>query len=177
MRIFNLPLLFLLCAVPITPQEKPIAPPLQPNNFSFAGSWDCLGAMGANKPHHSTYEGRMILANTWIELTERDLQPATGYLARYLIGYDPHRKLFLEFDANNFGAALYTSAAGWSDGKLTMTSAHLAGTSSSPARDRFVFQVNGANTFDVDWQTSSSENAPWSLRDHLACTRTSSAAP
>jgi hypothetical protein len=34
------------------------------------------------------------------------VEPATGYVAKYLIGYDTEHKKLVEFDANNFGAAL-----------------------------------------------------------------------
>jgi hypothetical protein len=49
--------------------------------------------------------------------------PATGYVAKYLIGYDPEQKRLVEFDANNFEAATYVGDTGWQNQVLTMTSA------------------------------------------------------
>lgn len=57
------------------------------------------------------------------ELTERDTLPATGYVAKYLFVLDTEQNGFVDFDANNLGAAVCSSAerVGWP--LLTMTSA------------------------------------------------------
>lgn len=38
--------------------------------------------------HEAVFNGRMILEGKWLELTEH-VTRATGYSAKYLIGYDP----------------------------------------------------------------------------------------
>ena len=85
--------------------SKPPLSPMPPNGFQFSG-----------------FTGDVILGDKWIELTEHDIEPATGYLAKYLIGNDPQQKRIVEFDANNFAAAVYSSEEGWQDHVLTMTS-------------------------------------------------------
>jgi hypothetical protein len=54
----------------------------------------------------------VTLEEKWPELTDKDVEPATGYVAKYLIGYHAQQKGLVEFDANNFGAAVYSSARG-----------------------------------------------------------------
>lgn len=81
--------------------------PLPPAGFQFTGSWDCEGSFRNKQLHKSSFTGAVILDGKWIELTEQDVQPATGYVAKYLIGYDSAGKKLVEFDANNFGAAVY----------------------------------------------------------------------
>jgi hypothetical protein len=51
----------------------------------------------------------VILGGKWLELTEQDIEPATGSLVKYLIGYDSQQQPLVEFNANDFGAATYTS--------------------------------------------------------------------
>ncbi len=86
--------------------------PIPPSHFDFKGAWDCR---------------RHI----------RDVEPATGYVAKYLIGYDPQLKRLVEFDANNFGAATYSSARGWVNGVLTMNSPVSEDPKASYAANRF----------------------------------------
>jgi hypothetical protein len=99
----------------------------------------------------------------------QDVEPATGYLAKYLIGYDSQQKHLVEFDANNFGAATYTSAEGWQNHVLTMTSPISADAKAPYAANRFLYSVTGANAFTVDWQISKTAILSWTAADHLAC--------
>ncbi len=62
---------------------------------------DCAGAFGNGKPHRSSMTGSVVIGAKWLELTEQDIEPATGYIAQYLIGYDAQQKSLVEFDANN----------------------------------------------------------------------------
>ena len=104
-------------------QEKLALSPVPSGGFAFAGNWDCEGAFRNNSVHKSTFTGAVVLGGKWLELTEQDVEPATGYVAIYLIGYDAQQKRLVEFDANNFGAAVYASEEGWKTGVLTMTAA------------------------------------------------------
>lgn len=79
---------------------------LPEGGFQFTGTWSCQGAFRNNKVHRSIYQGALILDGKWLELTERDTEPASGYVAKYLIGYDPQQKRLVEFDANSFGAGV-----------------------------------------------------------------------
>jgi hypothetical protein len=106
-----------------------------------------------------------------LELTEQDVEPATGYLAKYLIGYDPQQKRLIEFDANNFGAATYASADGWVNGVLTMTSAVSDDPKAPYAANRFLYSITPAGTFTMDWQVSKTSALKWTQGDHLACQR------
>jgi len=157
------------------PAQQPAALSAVPANFQFAGSYTCEGSFRGGKVHRSTYAAAVILSGKWLQLSEQDVEPATGYLAEYLIGYDPQQKKLVEFDANNFGAAVYTSDAGWSNGVLTMTSAIDPDPKAPYAANRFVFSLLGDNSFTVDWQVSKTSKLQWVQADHLVCTR--SAAP
>jgi hypothetical protein len=144
-------------------------------DFQFQGSWDCAGAFGNGKTHKSIYTGSVILGGKWLELTEKDTQPATGYLAKYLIGYDSEQRRLVEFDANNFGAATYTSADGWQNGVLTMTSPVSENPKAPFATNRFVFSISAQDAFTVDWQIEKTAASNWVTSDHLACRRGSPA--
>src|ERR1700728_3593266 len=128
--------------------------PLPPAGFQFAGSWECEGAFGNKTTHKSLFTGAVILQGKWLELTEQDTQPATGYLAKYLIGYDSQQKHLVEYDANNFGAATYSSEEGWQNRALTMTSPVSQDAKAAYAANRFVYSITGKDTFIVDWQIS-----------------------
>ncbi|MFY9746319.1 MAG: hypothetical protein WA891_13890 [Acidobacteriaceae bacterium] len=113
----------------------------------------------------------MILDGKWIELSEQDVAPATGYTAKYLIGYDAQQKRLVEFDANNFGAATYSSEAGWRDGTLTMVSPVVQDPTAAYVANRFLYSITGPDTFTVDWQISKTAALDWIPSDHLACKR------
>jgi hypothetical protein len=172
-RIYRSMFALLLCAcISSAPaqESKPLSA-IPPDDFSFAGTWDCAGAFGNKTVHRATFTGAVILGGKWIELTEQDVEPATGYLAKYLIGYDPQQKRLVEFDANNFGAAVYTSSDGWQNRVLTMTSAVSDDPKAPFAANRFLYSITGADTFTVDWQISRTSALAWVSSDHLACKR------
>ena len=82
----------------------------------------------------------------------------------------------MEFDANNFGAAVYTSDEGWHDGVLIMTSPVLHDTKAPDTKapyvaNRFLFSIHGPDNFTVDWQISKTAALDWTQSDHLACKR------
>ena len=170
-----------LASLPGLAQKTAPLSPLPPQNFQFAGSWDCEGAFGNGQAHKSSYAGAIVLGGKWLQLEETDLQPATHYVAEYLIGYDSQQKRLVEFDANNFGAAVYTSDEGWHDGVLIMTSPVLPDmkapdtkapdTKASYAANRFMFSIHGPDNFTVDWQISKTAALDWIQSDHLACKR------
>jgi hypothetical protein len=140
-------------------------------SFEFTGTWNCEGTFRNNQVHKSIYTGAVILNGKWLELTEQDTQPATGYLAKYLIGYDPGQKQLIEFDANTFGAATYSSADGWQSGILTMTSAVSQDAKAPSAANRFVYAITGKDSLTIDWQTNHTGKPSWVTADHLACKR------
>jgi hypothetical protein len=169
-----LPLLLMLtvCRGLLAQDSKPLSP-IPPGGFQFTGTWNCEGAFGSGAAHKSIYTGATILDGKWLELTERDVQPATGYLAKYLIGFDPDQKHLVEFDANNFGAAVYTSEQGWQANVLTMTSSISQDEKAPYAANRFLYTVAGPDTLTVDWQISKTANLKWQTSDHLVCKRSS----
>jgi len=162
-------LLVAMCVMPALAQDaKPLAaPPV--GGFQFQGSWDCAGAFANGKTHRSSFTGNVILAGKWLELTEQDIEPATGYVAEYLIGYDGQQKRLVEFDANNFGAATYSSTDGWVNGVLTMTSEVNEDPKAPYAANRFVYSTTAPDTFTVDWQIRKSSASNWMNADHLVC--------
>ena len=177
MRSVYLCLLLLSCPVPISSaiarETKSIS--AIPEGFQFTGNWDCEGAFRNAQAHKSTFTGAVILGGKWLELTEQDIQPATGYLAKYLIGYDSQQKRLVEFDANNFSAATYASEDGWQKGILTMTSPIATEPKAPYAGDRFVYAITGNDAFTVDWQISKTSTLNWVQADHLTCKRRASA--
>jgi len=148
---------------------------LPPNGFQFDGAWACEGSFGNGKAHRSKFTGTIVLGGKWIELTEQDTLPPTGYLAKYLLGFDPSQKRFVEFDANNFGAATYASSDGWENSALTMTSPISDDPKAPYAANRFVYTVTSSATFTVDWQISKTAALSWVTSDHLTCKRTNPA--
>lgn len=121
--------------------------------------------------HKSVFEGRLAVGGAWLELDETDRVPSTGYVARYLIGYDVHGKRFVEFDASNVRANAYFSKDGWVGGALTMVSEPPDGPALPYARDRFVYTVKGTDRFLIDWQVVKPGASEWLAGDHLECVR------
>src|SRR6202050_5355095 len=145
-------LLFLVTSISsaFTQQNKPISA-VPADGFQFAGTWDCEGIFRNAQVHKATFTGTTILGGKWLELTEEDLQPATGYLAKYLIGYDSQQKCLVEFDANNFGAAVYSSDDGLQNQTLTMSSPLSQDRKAPYIANRFVFTIAGSDNFSIDW--------------------------
>lgn len=171
MRVPVLQTIFLLLFLVLSAacqDNKPIA--VFPEGFDFRGNWSCAGAFASGKVHRSTFDGAVVIGGKWLELSEADVEPATGYVAKYLIGYDAQQRRLIEFDANNFGAATYSSNDGWFNQVLTMTSP-ITTESSSYVANRFLYTVEDANTFTVDWQISKTSNLKWLPSDHLVCHR------
>jgi len=166
--------LLLLCsfdsiAIATAQEKKP--PPVIPAEFQFTGTWDCEGTFRNTKIHKAVFTGTMVLGDKWLELTEQDLQPATGYSAKYLIGYDTQQKRLVEFDANTFGAATYASEEGWQNHVLTMTSPISQEAGVPYAANRFLYSITDQDRFTVDWQISKTTVLNWVQSDHLACKR------
>jgi hypothetical protein len=134
----------------------------------FSGTWRCTGQFANGRAHVSNYAAKPVLDGKWLELTETDVDPASGYEAIYLIGFDPAQAALVEYDANTFASAVYTSADGWKDGQLVMTSpVHASG--SRIVQDRFVYQATRSGTFAIDWQVKTSADSDWKTSDHLQC--------
>lgn len=137
-----------------------------PSGFSFAGAWNCSGNfVRSGKIHRSTYEGRVVAGDAWIELVETDIEPK-GYVGHYLIGYDANKKQIVELDANSAGYAIY-GGDGWKDKTLTLTMTEMA-TYSVP-KNRFVFEVASPESFTVTWETNG--GVSWAAADRLTCQR------
>jgi hypothetical protein len=160
------------CAIPLSVQHSNALAPLPANGFQFTGTWSCQGAFRNNKVHRSIYTGAVILDGKWLELTERDTEPASGYVAKYLIGYDPQQKRLVEFDANSFGAGVYSSQAGWQNAILILTSQVARDARTPYSANRFVYSVTGRDSFTVEWQISQTPNGSWVTADHLSCKQT-----
>ena len=160
-----------LWTIPACGQDSKSLSPFPADGFQFSGSWSCVGAFSNKKVHRSTYTGAVVLAGKWLELTEQDTEPATGYLAKYLIGYDPQQKQLVEFDANNFGAAVYSSDGAWQKAVLIMTSPITRDMKAPYVANRFVYTITGKDSFSVDWQISQTADLKWVPADHLSCER------
>ena len=144
---------------------------LPPTPFSFSGAWDCQGTFRGGKPHEAAFTGSTVVGGKWLELTETDTLPVTGYVAKYLIGVDPEHRRLVEYVANTFIAAVYTSSEGWQGPSLTMTSEPSTNPKAQYAMNRFIYTVGSQDTFSVDWQISKIVGSPWVTADHLDCKR------
>jgi len=163
-----------VCVAAVTVRaQAALSPSLSalPQGFQFSSSWDCEGSFRNGQVHKSTFTGSVVVGGKWLELTEQDVEPATGYVAEYLIGYDADQKRLVEFDANNFSAATYSSEEGWKGGVLTMTSPISRNEKAPYAANRFVYTLAGTDSFTVDWQISKTAALNWVGADHLACRR------
>lgn len=158
-----------LYAIPLSAQDSRVLSPLPANGFQFTGNWSCQGAFRSNKVHKSIYTGAVVLDGKWLELTEQDAEPASGYVAKYLIGYDPQQKQLVEFDANSFGAGVYSSQTGWQEGRLILTSSMARDPKAPYAANRFVYSITGEDSFTVEWQIRRTPDANWVSADHLLC--------
>jgi len=173
MHIFNAGLMtavLLMMGPNVSAQSHPTSA-LPPAPFSFSGRWQCQGVFRSGKPHEATYNGDVVLGGKWLELTEVDTVPATGYSAKYLIGVDTEHGQLVEFDANTFAAATYTSLEGWVGPVLTMTSPVSQNPQAPYAMNRFLYSVIAQDAFTVDWQISKTPEPHWVTADHLACKR------
>jgi hypothetical protein len=166
-------LCFAVWMAPVSAQDSTALSAIPPEGFQFTGTWDCEGTFRNNQVHKSIFTGSVILGGKWLELTEQDTQPATGYLAKYLIGYDSQQKHLVEFDANNFGAATYVSDTGWQNQVLTMTSALSSNPKAAYVLNRFQYAIQGKDAFIVDWQIRKTATPGWIPADHLVCKRAS----
>ena len=174
MRLVSCYLLFLVSAVDTSitfAQNNKSLSVLPPDGFQFTGNWDCVGTFRNAQVHRSTFIGTSILGGKWLELTDQDIEPATGYLAKYLIGFDPQQSRLVEYDANNFGAATYASGEGWQNRVLTMTSPVSQDTKAPYVANRFLYSITDHNTFTVEWQISKTAALSWTPADHLVCKR------
>lgn len=153
------------------PAMQPTPLTALPQEFSFSGSYNCEGAFRNAQVHKSSFTAAIVVGGKWLELTEQDVQPATGYLAKYLIGYDAAQKRLVEFDANNFSAAVYSSSEGWKEKTLTMTSEISTDPKAPYVANRFVYTLAAPDSFTIDWQISKTANLNWVQADYLACKR------
>jgi len=174
LRILCATLSLTIPAISQTPAPKPISA-LPPGGFTFAGAFDCAGTFRGGKTHRAAFTAATILEGKWLELTEQDIEPATGYLAKYLIGYDSEHNRLVEFDANNFGAATYSSPDGWQQSVLTMTSPISTDPKAPYVANRFLYSITGKDAFTVDWQIAKDSTLAWIPADHLLCKRSTHA--
>lgn len=163
-------LVVLLCPIFSFAQQPPAISAI-PSDFSFPGAFDCEGSFRNAQVHKATFTGAIVIGGKWLELTEQDTQPATGYLAKYLIGYDAQQQRLVEYDANNYSAAVYSSEEGWKNKTLTMISPIATDPRAPYAINRFLYTISGPDTFTVDWQVSKTAAPNWVQADHLACKR------
>jgi hypothetical protein len=89
-------LCFVVWMAPVSAQDSTALSAIPPEGFQITGTWDCEGTFRNNQVHKSIFTGAVILGGKWLELTEQDTQPTTGYLAKYLIGYDSQQKHLVE---------------------------------------------------------------------------------
>ena len=140
--------------------------PAGPNGFTFIGEWECKGQFLNGKPHESHYSAEQVLGDSWLQLSEKDINPP-GYLSQYFIRFDPEQKLYINEDLNNFGYARYTSP-GWQDAKLVFTSTEAHYAQPLP-ENRFVYTVTGPKSFDVSWESRRDKNSDFKSSDTLHC--------
>jgi len=145
------------------------SPLLGPDGFAFGGKWMCSGRIpGQDKDrvHRALYEGRMVSNGSWIELTQKDLEPG-GYDATFLFGYDSNKKEVVNFIGDNKGFATMTSP-GWKGHSITLTVEKASYPEPVPA-SRVTYQYKSPDQFSLVWE--SREGGKWTPDDALDCVR------
>jgi hypothetical protein len=145
---------------------------LRAGNFQFQGSGDCAGAFASGKTPGPSFTGNVILAGKWLELTERDIEPAAGSVAENLIGYDAKQERSVESDAKDFGAAGCNSGEGCLKGVLSLTWAVNEDPKAPYAANRRVCSTAAPDnltrdTFTVDRQIPKTPTSNWINADQL----------
>jgi hypothetical protein len=137
-----------------------------PSGFSFTGYWQCAGSFpGSGRQHRSVYHGEPSADGKWVDLTETDLEPK-GYVGRYELGTDSGQDKLVFIDVNSAGYAIFESP-GWDGRTLTVTSTDVLHYSSASPKNRFLYTVNDAKHFDVEWQYEKAGG--WASGDLLHC--------
>jgi hypothetical protein len=137
-----------------------------PPGFSFTGYWQCSGSYPSNgRQHRSVYHGEASADGKWVDLTETDVDPK-GYIGRYELGADASHDKLVFIDMNSAGYAIFDSP-GWDGRTLTVTSTEVLRYSSAAPKNRFLYTVNDAGHFDVEWQYQKA--GTWASGDLLHC--------
>ena len=145
------------------------SPLFGPDGFAFNGKWKCSGHIpGEDKDrvHRALYEGRLVSNSTWIELSQKDLEPG-DYAASFLFGYDSNKKEVVNFIGDNKGFAVMTSP-GWQGRSITLTAEKASYPDPVPL-SRVTYQYKSADAFSLVWQ--SQEGGKWRPDDTLECVR------
>ena len=77
-------------------QDTRVLSPFPAGDFHFSGNWSCEGTFRGGKPHKASFTASTILNGKWLQLTEQDIEPKTGYVAEYLLGSDLLKRSRLE---------------------------------------------------------------------------------
>jgi hypothetical protein len=137
-----------------------------PPGFSFAGYWECSGLFaGSGLLHRSVYHGEASADGKWVELTETDTEPK-GYVGRYELGTDAGQAKLVFIDMNTAGYGIFDSP-GWDGRTLTVTSTDVLRYASEAPKNRYLYTVNDAQHFDVEWQYQKA--GAWAQGDKLHC--------
>jgi hypothetical protein len=96
---------------------------LRAGNVQFQGSGNCGGAFASAIAPRPPFTGSLILAGEWLEPAEQEIEPAEGFGAENLIGYDAKQKRSVESDAKDLGAVGCSGGVGCLRGVLWMTPA------------------------------------------------------
>jgi hypothetical protein len=117
----------------------------------------------------------MVSADKWIELMQKDLDPA-GYDADMLIGYDENKKDLVNFVADNRGYAVLRSP-GWQGRFLTLTMTGEGSYQGFAAEkplpiSRVTYEAKSADAFSLRWEVR--KGSEWKLDDSLDCVRPAS---
>jgi hypothetical protein len=159
------------CAAPVFAQS----PLFGPEQFAFAGKWNCDGHFfenGKTHVHRVLYEGKIVSDGQWIDLSQKDIEPA-GYAADFLMGYDRVNNELIAFVGDNKGYAVLTGPV-WQGSALTLT---MTGQASYPGfskekplpLSRVTYRVESADVWTATWEVQAGKN--WNEDDLLTCKR------
>ena len=78
-------------SVALAQESKPLSV-FPPEGFDFNGTWNCAGSFRNKAGPQSHFYRHVILGSKWLGTHRARCRTSTGYLAKYLIGYDPRQK-------------------------------------------------------------------------------------
>lgn len=129
----------------------------------FVGDWSCTGQFSNGKKISSRKTFTFVLNGQWLKMQHRD-NPPHYYEATGMWHYDKPTKGFEVLLFSNSGSLRHYQSPGWKNGKLTLTN-----TATEGYIDRFVYERNGNNEFQVTYKVKKGDT--WKTGDTLICKR------
>lgn len=161
--LFAAMLLLQACASAPFPSQPALQPALAPL-AGFIGNRHCAGTfLKSGKAITSTETVSADLSGYWLTLRHADEPPFT-FQALEQWGYDAKAGHFVAYLYDSGGGVRQFASPGWEDDRFTWTNVD----TSTPKRDRFVFEKRPNGAYRFTYEVSSDGNT-WTGVDSLTC--------